>query len=137
MSPVHASAPTIDNNPTNELSGQLRAYLQSLAARRLSITYWETVKEIMLLPPNTIRQVAEALEQTMIEDADAGRPFLAAVVISKWRGDLPAPGFFYFAAHLGRYSGGARGLDARMFQAAELKAVLALWGPPSDFHKDA
>jgi len=62
----------------------------------------------------------------MIEDAAAGRPFLAAMVISKWRGDLPAPGFFDCAARLGRYPGGATGPNARAFHAAELKAVLAL-----------
>jgi len=137
MSPVPASAPTIDDKPTNALTRRLRAHLQSLATRRLPISYWEAVKGLMLLPPNTIRQVAEALEQTMIEDAAADRPFLAAMVISKWRGDLPAPGFFDCAARLGRFPGDATGPDARLFHAAELNALLALWVPPSDTHRSA
>jgi hypothetical protein len=68
----------------------------------------------------------------MAEDAAAGRPFIAAMVISKWRGGLPAPGFFDCAARLGRFAGDATGPDARAFHAIELNAVLALWVPPGE-----
>ncbi len=82
MSPVPASALTIDDNPTNALARRLRAHLQALATLRLPITYREVAKELLLLPPNTIHQVTEALEQIMAEDAAADRPFIAAMIIS-------------------------------------------------------
>ena len=124
-----AAATTVEDNPPETLARRLRAHL---AARRLPITYQEATKGLLLLPPNTIHQVTEALEQIMAEDAAADRPFIAAMVISKWRGGLPAPGFFDCAARLGRFAGDATGPDARVFHAVELKAVLALWVPPSD-----
>ncbi len=132
MSPVPASALTIDDNLTNALARRLRAYLQALSTRRLPITYREAAKGLLLLPPNTIHQVAEALEQLMAEDAAADRPFIAAMVISKWRDGLPAPGFFDCAARLGRFVGDATGPDAKVFHAAEFNAALALWAPTSD-----
>ena len=114
------------------LARRLRAHLQALATLRLPITYLEAAKGLLLSPPNTIHQVTEALEQTMAEDAAANRPFIAAMVISKWRGGLPAPGFFDCAARLGRFVGDATGPDAGVFHAVELNAVLAFWAPPSD-----
>jgi len=127
-----AAATTEENNPSETLTRRLRAHLQALAARRLPITYREVAKELLLLPPNTIHQVTEALEQTMAEDAAADRPFIAAMVISKWRDGLPAPGFFDCAARLGRFVGDVTGPDARVFHAAEFNAALALWAPTSD-----
>ncbi len=132
MSPVPASALTIDDNPTNALARRLRAHLQALATLRLPITYREVAKELLLLPPNTIHQVTEALEQLMAEDAATDRPFIAAMIISKWRDGLPAPGFFDCAARLGRFVGDATGPDARVFHAAEFNAALTLWAPTSD-----
>jgi len=127
-----AAATTEENNPSETLTRRLRGHLQALAARRLPITYREVAKELLLLPPNTIHQVTEALEQTMAEDAAADRPFIAAMVISKWRDGLPAPGFFDCAARLGRFVGDVTGPDARVFHAAEFNAALALWAPTSD-----
>ena len=89
----------------------------------------------MLRPPNTIQQVTEALEQLMAEDAVAERPFIAAMVISKARGGLPAPGFFDCAARLGRYSGDETGLTAGVFHAVELNAADVFWAPPSSFRE--
>jgi len=126
MSPVPTSAISIDDNPTNALARRLRTHLQAIARLRLPITYQQVAKGLLLLPPNTIHQVTEALEQIMAEDAAAARPFIAAMVISKWRGGLPAPGFFDCAARLGRFSGDATGPDARVFHAAEFNAALAL-----------
>ena len=64
----------------------------------------------------------------MEEDAEAGRPFLAALVLSKARGDLPAAGFFDCAQRLGRFTGDANGVEARSFHATELNAALTFWG---------
>jgi hypothetical protein len=132
MSPVPAPAITIDDNPTSALAHRIRAHLQVLASKRLPITYREVAEEHLLLPPNTIHQVTEALEQIMAEDAAADRPFIAAMVISKWRDGLPAPGFFDCAARLGRFVGDATGPDSRVFHAAEFSAALALWAPTGD-----
>ena len=64
----------------------------------------------------------------MEEDAAADRPFIAALVISKARGGLPAAGFFDCARRLGRFAGDPDGLDAWSFHAAELNTVFARWG---------
>ena len=127
-----AATTTVADNTPETLARRLRAHLQALATLRLSITYREAAKGLLLSPPNTIHQVTQALEQLMAEDAAADRPFIAAMVISKWRGGLPAPGFFDCAARLGRFAGDATGPDARVFHAAEFNAVLALWAPPGD-----
>ena len=127
-----AATTIVEDNTPETLARRLRAHLQALATRRLPITYREAAKGLLLLPPNTIHQVTDALEQLMAEDAAADRPFIAAMVISNWRDGLPAPGFFDWAARLGRFVGDATGPDARVFHAAELNAVLALWVPPSD-----
>ena len=127
-----AAATTVENNRSETLARRLGEHLQSLTTLRLPITYQEAARGLLLLPPNTIHQVTEALEQIMAEDAAADRPFIAALVISKWRGCLPAPGFFDCAARLGRFTGDATGPEARVFHAAEFKAALALWAPTSD-----
>ena len=77
-------------------------------------------------------RVTEALERLMEEDAAADRPFIAALVISKARGGLPASGFFDCARRLGRFAGDPDGQDAWSFHAAELNAVFARWGGPRD-----
>ncbi len=123
---------TVEDNAPETLARRLRAHLQAVATQRLSITYQEVAKGLLLAPPNTIHQVTEALEQLMAEDAAADRPFIAAMVISKARGGLPAPGFFDCAARLGRFAGDATGLDARVFHAVEFNAAVAFWAPPSD-----
>jgi uncharacterized Zn-finger protein len=104
---------------------RLRAFLESIANRRISMTYQELAKALHVLPPHSIRRVTEALERLMEEDAVANRPFIAALAISKVRDGLPAPGFFNCARRLGRF---ADRQDARTFHEAELIAVFARWG---------
>ena len=130
MTPGPASATPIDDKPTNALARRLRAHLQALAALRVPITYRDVAKAMLLSPPHTIHQVTEALEQLMAEDAAADCPFIAAMVVSKWRSGLPAPGFFDCAARLGRFAGDATGPNARAFYAGEFNASVALWGRP-------
>jgi hypothetical protein len=109
-----------------------RAFLESVAKRRILITYQELANALQILPPHSIHQVTEALERLMEEDAAAGRPLIAALTISKARGGLPGAGFFNCARRLGRFAGDPDGQDARTFHAAELNAVLAYWGGPGD-----
>jgi hypothetical protein len=62
-----------------------------MAAAGLTITYGELARLLELLPPNTIHQITVGLERLMEEDAEAGRPFIAALVRqvhgrSEWSG---------------------------------------------------
>ena len=131
-----AATTTVADNTPETLARRLRAHLQALATRRLPITYQEAAKGLLLAPPNTIHQVTEALEQIMAEDAAADRPFIAAMVISKTRSGLPAPGFFDCAARLGRFAGDANCLDAWFFHAVEINAAFVFWGPPSGLPRE-
>jgi hypothetical protein len=127
-----AATITGEDHRSETLARRLRARLQALAALGSPITYAEAVEELQLSPPNTIRQIREALQQLMAEDASADRPFIAAMVISNWRGGVPAPDFFDCAARLGRFAGDAAGPNAKVFHALEFNAVLALWAPTSE-----
>jgi len=59
----------------------------------------------------------------MEQDALAQRPLISALVISKARGGLPAPGFFDCAQRVGRFDG----VDADAFYAAEFEAAVGYW----------
>jgi len=80
-------------------------------------------RQLGLRPPHTIDRVIQALEQLMREDAEAGRPLLAARVVSRVRGGLPAPGSFELAGRLGCHDGSESGPAARAFHAAQLRAL--------------
>lgn len=101
----------------------LRPYLERLAREGRIVTYREAAAELAVSPPHTIHQVTQALEATMDADAAAGRPFAAALVVSKTRDGLPAPGFFAKARALGRYDGPDHGAAATAWHALELEAV--------------
>ena len=122
-----AAATNVDGNTAQTIAPRLREHLRKVAEQRLPVTYQEVAKALGLTPPNTIHQVTEALEHLMTEDAATDRPFIAAIVISKARGGLPAPGFFDCAARLGRFDGDAAGPEAWAFHAAELNAIVAFW----------
>ena len=133
-----AATTTVEDNTSETLARRLRVHLQALAPLRLPITYQEAAKALLLSPPNTIHQITEALEQIMAEDAAADRPFIAAMVISRMRGGLPAQGFFDCAARLGRFAGDATCLDAYAwgFHEVEINAAFTFWGPPSGIPRE-
>jgi uncharacterized Zn-finger protein len=118
-------------NEHDELVLRLRNYLRGTAERAIPITYLALATALQLLPPNTIRRLTEALERLMVEDAAVGRPFIAALVISRTYGGIPAPGFFNCAARLGRSGIDATGVECCAFHAAEFKAAVAFWGGDS------
>ena len=109
------------------LAGRLRTYLQRVAARGEPVTYRALAAALELRPPNTIHQVAEALEWLMREDAANEHPFIAALVISRARDGLPAPGFFDMARELGRYDGAPSGPHAAACHGAMFAAAVAFW----------
>ena len=128
------SATAMSSLPTNAdvmldaLAPRLRNYLRGTAGRAIPITYQALTKALQLLPPNTIHRLSEALERLMAEDAASRRPFIAALVISRAHGGLPAPGFFTCAARLGRSRVDATNAEACAYHAGEFKAAVAFWG---------
>ena len=105
----------------------LRRALTPLARMGVTIGYAQAAAAFGLAPPGAIRRLTDALEALMAEDAEAGRPFLAAVVVSPRRGGLPAPGYFATAAALGRPV--PAGVEAAAHR-AELEALRGPGGAP-------
>ena len=65
------------------------------------ITYNALAATANMTGPHKIHRLTSWLEQLMAEDHYNDRPLRAAVVISKARGGLPAPGFVNKAKELG------------------------------------
>ncbi|WP_016855080.1 hypothetical protein [Halomonas smyrnensis] len=84
------------------LPARARRLLETVPEAELPLTYQRLAEALALTPPRTIRRVALALEQLMREDAAAGRPFIAALVVSRQGEGLPREGFFALAVELGR-----------------------------------
>ena len=107
------------------LADRLRPLLEDIARRRETLTYAELASAAEVPPPHTIHKTTEALEELMAADVLAGRPLLAAVIVSRRRAGLPAPGFFQRAAELGRYFGPLEGPQAAAFHTLELERIWA------------
>ena len=121
--PAESAMPT-----PQPLTGRLRAHLQRIAVRGEPVTYRAVAGALALQPPHTIHQVTQALEGLMREDAANGHPFIAALVISRTGGGLPAPGFFDLARELGRFDGDLSGPDAAAAHAVMVAETVAFWG---------
>ena len=105
------------------LADQVRHLLEMAPAAILPMTYQQLAAALGLTPPRTIQRVALALETLMREDVAAGRPLIAALVVSR-RGDLPRPGFFELAVALERFPPEPAHHEAAYRQ--ELARVMAL-----------
>lgn len=112
---------------TQALAGRARTCLRRIAIQGEPITYKALAEALELEPPNTIHQVTEALEWLMREDAANDHPFIAALVISRARGGLPAPGFFDLAKDLGRFDGAPLGPDATARHSLMFDTAIAYW----------
>jgi hypothetical protein len=110
------------------LKDRLREELLRQAQSGCPATYKDLADRLALSPPKTIHRIAEALEQLMDEDIAAGRPFLAALAVSKVRPGIPARGFFLKAQGSGIFSGDPRGLEALDFHMRELQRALGFYG---------
>ncbi|SEL49803.1 hypothetical protein SAMN04488129_11116 [Halomonas daqiaonensis] len=86
----------------SNLAPRLRELLTGLPDAAVPITYQQAAEALGLTPPGTIQRVALALEALMREDVAAGRPMIAALVVSR-RGDMPRQGFFELAVELDRF----------------------------------
>lgn len=122
MTPISVTATASD-----ALAQRIRMHLQQIALHAAPITYHMLARALGLVPPNTIHQVTEALERLMEEDAESGHPFIAALVISRIRNGLPAPGFFDCAKRLGRFDGNPKGPETGEFHRTALRAAVAFW----------
>lgn len=109
------------------LALRVRTHLCRIVGQATPITYQALAKALSLSPPNTIHQLTVALECLMEEDAAAARPLIAALVVSKARGGLPAPGFFDCARRVGRFDGDPLGPEVSAFYAAEFDAAVEFW----------
>ncbi|MFN4057476.1 MAG: hypothetical protein ACK4HW_04755 [Roseinatronobacter sp.] len=98
----------------------LDAALADLAARQTVTTYGALAAQLGLDGPGRIARLTDALEASMMQDAQAGRPLRAARVLSRASDGLPARGFFQVAQALGLYHGPADGPEARAFHARQL-----------------
>ncbi len=114
---AHEVPPPRDETP---LVGRLRAHLEGLGPEGGTITYGALARAMGLWMPGSVRKVTQALEEMMAEDAAAGRPFLAARVVSR-AGDLPGKGFFETASALGQ--GPEPGESDAAFHARQLAAL--------------
>lgn len=90
------------NEKERELAARVRAFLQDSPPDQLPVTYGALARALGLWAPGSIRKITRALEVTMREDAQAGRPFIAACAVSRGREGLPGEGFFTLARALSR-----------------------------------
>ncbi|MCW4152792.1 hypothetical protein OM427_25075 [Halomonas sp. 18H] len=107
-----------------DLAGRVRQVLENAPEAALPLTYRQLAEALGLTPPRTIQRVTTALEQLMAEDVAAGRPMLAALVVSQRGEGLPAEGFFERAAELGRLPADPA-LQAEAYRAEYQRALAA------------
>ncbi len=91
----------MDEAQTEQLAVQIRATLREMPAPELPVTYGALAARLSVPGPGRIRRLTDALELTMHQDAARGRPLVAALVVARMGGGLPAQGFFELAAKLG------------------------------------
>ena len=111
------------NNVDN--SWQHRAEMALATAQRANqtITYAELANAAKIPNPHRIHKLTKWLENSMRMDHEAGKPLRAAMVISRNRGGLPAPGFFILCGELGLYQGAVSGQHAVHFHKTAITNV--------------
>ena len=105
---------------------QRRAEMALASATSLGriVTYAEMADAADIPAPQRIHKLTLWLEATMRQDHAAGHPMRAALVISRNRNGLPAPGFFLLCQELGIYQGAETGADAAQFHQNMLVALM-------------
>ena len=88
-----------------------------------TITYAELANAAKIPNPHRIHKLTKWLENSMRVDHEAGKPLRAAMVISRNRGGLPAPGFFILCGELGLYRGAVSGPHAVHFHKTAITDV--------------
>ena len=113
-----------DQNNVDD-SWQHRAEMALATAQRANqtITYAELANAAKIPNPHRIHKLTKWLENSMRMDHEAGKPLRAAMVISRNRGGLPAPGFFILCGELGIYQGAVSGQHAVHFHKTAITNV--------------
>ena len=104
--------------PTNQdhvWQNRAEMALASATSRGRIVTYAEMADAADIPAPQRIHKLTLWLEKTMRQDHAVGQPLRAALVISRNRNGLPAPGFFLLCQELGIYQGAETGADATQF----------------------
>lgn len=110
---------TSDEDPS--LAIRIRSHLEALAPSAPTISYGALARVLGLWQPGSARRITRALEDTMREDAHAGRPFIVASVVSRATYGLPAKGFFDLARDLSQ--GHLKNDTERAFHAREMERL--------------
>ncbi len=106
----------------------VRAALIGLARCNCTVTYRDLAILAQIPSPHSINRLTRLLEDLVREDADAGRPLLASLVISRSAERIPARGFYCLVEELGLYDGPDRGQQARDYHREEVEMAWAYWG---------
>ncbi|AVX06041.1 Fe/S bioproteinis protein NfuA (plasmid) [Maritalea myrionectae] len=104
------------------LTAKVRKYLEALPPGNRTVSYGKLARAMGFWTPGSVRRITHALEETMREDAAAGRPFIAARAVSRFGDGLPANGFFALAKEL--KCGPANEMTKRAFHMVELDRLV-------------
>lgn len=101
-----------DQDDSKDWPKRAEMLLASAAATGRLIAYADLAAAARIPGPHRIHQLTAWLEQLATKDSEAGQPLRSALVISKRRGGLPAPGFFAHCRQLGLYEGPESGPES-------------------------
>ena len=101
----------------NQIDWQRRASmaLDSAIASRHLISYAELADTAQIPSPQRIHKLTIWLEKLVADDHQSAKPLRAAWVVSRQRGQIPAPGFFIKCQEIGLYDGPVKGAPAAAF----------------------
>lgn len=111
----------LTNAEQRELMACVRQVLSGQQGLQKTLTYLELADKVAMPGPQRIHRITRLLEKTMTEDARAGQPLQAALVVSRVGSGLPAEGFFDRARRLGMFDGH----DPQAFHRSQLRALFA------------
>jgi len=89
--------------------------LDSAIASRHLISYSELADTAQIPSPHRIHKLTIWLEALLADDHQSAKPLRAAWVVSRQRGQIPAPGFFIKCQEIGLYDGPVKGAPAAAF----------------------
>jgi hypothetical protein len=114
-----------DDNDSKQWAKRAEILLASAAGTGQLITYAGLAEAARIPGPHRIHKLTSWLEQLAALDNQMGQPIRSALVISRSRDGLPAPGFFAHCQMLGLYEGPESGPQARRFHQSCLSAFSA------------
>jgi hypothetical protein len=113
------------------LKALIRKELVRQARLRVPTTYARLAKRIPLSSHKPLETIGKALDALMDDDARENRPLVASLAVETIEPGLPAQHFFRKVSDLGRFSCGARDVEAYAFHAKELQRAIRFYAPAS------